>query len=385
MLKKYVPRPDHPLAMAYPFFPLEEQILLKDELGAILNGKLSQGPRTAEFERNFSAFCGAHEGIAFPSCSSALETALNALGVRRGDEVLVPTETFISTGMAVHLSGARPIFTEIHPSDFSMNFSDAWSRVTDATKGAIVVHFGGFISSHFRKFTRKMKESGRFVIEDAAHAHGATMDGLVAGNIGDAGCFSFYPTKIITTGEGGMLVTSQKDLSRRARSLQNRGIDLNNAVESYNVPGRNNRFTEIAAALGLSQLRSLPQFLKNRRSSAAMYDHLLNTNPFYKPLLPASGSKPSYWRYTIVAEKTFNREALKSLLHQDGIAIDWAYSPTLHLQPVFKELYKTKNGMLPASEKLLQHHLCLPMHARLRREDIEYIVERLSFHSSTLF
>src|SRR6185503_18465389 len=146
-------------------------------------------------------------------------------------------------------------FTEISPSTFSMDFDDASSKVTDRTRGAIVVHFGGFISPDLPEFVKKMNDSGRFVIEDAAHAPGAELNGKRAGSFADAGCFSFYPTKIMTTGEGGMLVTEREDIARVARSLQNRGRDMTNPEESYVVPGRNNRFTEIAAAMGLSQLR----------------------------------------------------------------------------------------------------------------------------------
>jgi len=373
--------PAHPLTTAFPFFPPEEQQWLTNELGEILNQQLAMGPRVAKFEKEFAAYCGQPYGVAFPSCTSAMEAALRALGVGPGDEVLVPVETFIATGMVVSLVGASPVFTEIEGQSFSMDFEDAWSRVTEKTKGAIVVHFGGFISPSLVAFVDKMRSSGRFVIEDAAHAPGAQLNGRFAGSFGDAGCFSFYPTKIITTGEGGMLVTGRSDIAEIARSLQNRGRDMGSADERYALPGRNNRFTEIAAAMGLSQLRCLPEFLEQRRRVAEVYDELLLQSELFVPLLASDGIRPSYWRYVAMPTVKLDRIVLRDLLAKDKVSIDWAYDPPLHLQPVYQDLLGTKPGMLPKSEDILSRHICLPMHARLREIDAEYVVDRLLHHT----
>jgi perosamine synthetase len=380
----YEHNPAHPLTTAFPYFPPEEQEWLQRELGQILNVQLAMGPRVAQFETGFAAYCGQPYGIAFPSCTSAMEAALIVLGVGPGDEVLVPVQTFIATGMVVTLTGAQPVFTEISANTFSMDFEDAWSRVTDRTRGAIVVHFGGYISPQLPEFVRRMNESGRLVIEDAAHAPGAELDGKRAGSFGDAGCFSFYPTKIMTTGEGGMLVTAREDLAKVARSLQNRGRDMNNPAESYVRAGRNNRFTEIAAAMGLSQLRCLPEFLERRRSVAAVYDELLLKSEMFVPLLAENGSVPSYWRYVATPTVAIDRVELRDKLAQDRISIDWAYDPPLHLQPVFQQMLDTKPGMLPVSEDIMSRHICLPVHARMRAEDAEFVVERLLHHVSSM-
>src|ERR1044072_1140848 len=331
----YAPSSTHPLTTAFPYFPPEEQEWLTNELREIMNGQLAMGPRVARFEKEFAAYCDAPYGIVFPSCTSSMEAALNALGVGPGDEVLVPVETFIATGMVVSLVGARPVFTEISATTFSMDFDDAWSRVTDRTKGAIVVHFGGFISPDLPAFVQKMHDSGRFVIEDAAHAPGAELNGKRAGSLADAGWFSFYPAKIMTTGEGGMLVTTREDIAKTARSLQNRGRDMNNPSESYVRPGRNNRFTEIAAAMGLSQLRSLPEFLNQRRRVAAIYDEVLLASELFVPLIANDKSAPAYWRYVATPSLKIDRQQLRDRLAEDGIPIDYAYDPPLHLQPVF--------------------------------------------------
>jgi perosamine synthetase len=376
--------PAHPLTTAYPYFPPEEQEWLNAQLREILNGQLAMGPRVAEFERSFASYCGSPYAVAFPSCTSSMEAALIALGVGPGDEVLVPVETFIATGMVVSLVGAIPIFTEISEQTFAMDVDDAWSRVTERTRGAIFVHFAGFISPDLPDFVKRMQDSGRFVIEDAAHAPGAELNGRRAGTFGDAGCFSFYPTKIMTTGEGGMLATAREDIASVARSLQHRGRDMNNREESYVISGRNNPFTEIAAAMGLSQLRCLPQFLEARRRVAAIYDELLLGSEVFVPLLATGESSPSYWRYVATPTVDVDRAQLRDRLAADGITIDWAYDPPLHLQPVFCQKLGTKPGMLPRSERILSHHICLPIHARMRDCDAEFVVERLLFHARSL-
>jgi len=384
MSTNYEHHPDHPLTTAFPYFPPAEQTWLANELSQILNSQLAMGPRVAKFEQEFAAYSGAQFGVAFPSCTSSMEAALIALGVKAGDEVLVPVETFIATGMVVTLAGATPVFTEIEQQTFSMDFDDAWSRVTDKTRGAIVVHFGGHISPGLPEFIKRMHDSGRFVIEDAAHAPGAELGGKRAGSLGDAGCFSFYPTKIMTTGEGGMLITSREDVAHVARSLQNRGRDMDSRDEKYVLAGRNNRFTEIAAAMGLSQLRCLPEFLARRRAVAAIYDELLLKSEVFMPLLAEAGDAPSYWRYVATPTIEVDRIALRDKLAADKITIDWAYDPPLHLQPVYQTTRGTKPGLLPQSEKIMSRHICLPVHARMRDEDAVYVAERIIHHTLSL-
>lgn len=374
----YVPDPlNHPLTVAFPYFPVHERKILHQDLEEILTGKLSAGHRTEEFENKFAAFCGAKHGVAFQSGTAALESSLIALGAKAGDEILVPVETFIATGMAVHAIGAKPVFTEVDPETFGMDFQYALSRIGPKTRGAIVVHFGGMISPELPEFVAELRKRGLFVIEDAAHAHGSELGGLRAGAIGDAACFSFYPTKIMTTGEGGMVTTNREDIDGITRSIQNHGRDLSSPVEIYSIPGHNNRFTEMAAAMGLSQLRCLPEFLKARRAIATIYDTHLGKEKTFTPVSPGKGSLSAYWRYVIVPRVNVDRKKLRTALAEDGIHIDWAYEPALHLQPVFRSLFNTAPGMLPGSEALLSKHICIPVHARMRAEDAQYVVERL--------
>lgn len=376
--------PEHPLTVALPYFPPREQEWLRGELGEILNGMVSMGSRVARFEKEFASFCGVSHAVALPSCTSALQISMIACGVEAGDEVLVPSQTFVATGAAVANIGARPVFTEIDESTFSMDFDDATSRITARTRGAIVVHYGGFIDPRMVRFIEQMRTGGRFVIEDAAHAHGATLEGRLAGSFGDTGCFSFYPTKIMTTGEGGMLVTSDARIHGIARSLQSRGRDMSAPVEIYNRLGTNNRFTEMAAAMGISQLRCLREFLAARRRVASLYDEAFGSGELGTPLTPRPGVVPSYWRYALVPREAVDRVALRAALAEERIFIDWAYEPALHLQPVFRELFGTAPGMLPRTERVMSRHICLPIHARLRDEDVRFVIDRVRHHLARL-
>ncbi|HLM23826.1 MAG TPA: DegT/DnrJ/EryC1/StrS family aminotransferase, partial [Pyrinomonadaceae bacterium] len=191
-------------------------------------------------------------------------------------------------------------------------------------------------------------------------------------------------TKVMTTGEGGMLVTAREDLARTVRSLQNRGRDMDSPVESYVLPGRNNRFTEMAASMGLSQLRCLPGFLAQRRRMAAIYDELLLASELFVPLLANDGSLPGYWRYVVTPTMKINRKVLRDRLAADRITIDWAYDPPLHLQPVYRNTLGTHPGMLPKSEAILSRHICLPIHAEMREGDVQYVAERLVHHAKLL-
>jgi dTDP-4-amino-4,6-dideoxygalactose transaminase len=175
-----------------------------------------------------------------------------------------------------------------------------------------------------------------------------------------------------------MAVTSEPRFAEILRSLQNRGLDLVAPNELYARPGRNNRFSEIAAAMGLSQLRCLPEFLAARREVARTYDTLLaRHSEILTPVVAEQGSLPSYWRYVVLLRHEIGRPELKKLMAAEAISIDWAYDPPMHLQPVFTRMYNTSVGMLPRTEKLLSTHICLPVHARMRVLDAEYVVERV--------
>lgn len=358
--------------MADPHFTEEDRKWIHREIDAILDGPLSMGPNVQAFEREFAAMVGTRHAIAMNSCTAALEVALASQNVA-GGEVIVPSETFVATGMAVHLAGATPVFAEISELTFCLDLQDVERRVNARTKGMILVHMGGLITPDIEKFRKYCDEHGLFLIEDAAHAPGAKLGGCVAGSFGHAGCFSFYPTKVLTAGEGGMLTTNDDAVGEYARSQQHRGRDMHASVERYCRPGRNARMTEMAALVGRVQLSHLDEFLAQRQRLAAIYQRELQGDQRVRVIMADEPTASSCWKIPVLLDATIERTLLTKTMGAAGVSVDWAYQPALHLQPVFRDLYGTTEGHLPRTEDLLARHICLPCHPRMSVEDAAYV------------
>lgn len=354
--------------MADPHFSEEDRKWIHREIDLILDGALSMGPNVQKFEQEFASRVGVRHAIAMSSCTAALEAALCSKNVA-GREVIIPAETFIATGMAVHLSGGTPVFAEISELTLCLDFDDVKRRVTPKTAGVILVHMAGLVTPDISQFRQFCDDKGIFLIEDAAHSPGARHQGREAGSFGHVGCFSFFPTKVITSGEGGMLTTDDDEIAAFVRSIQNRGRDMQTRTERYVLPGRNVRMTEMAALLGRVQLSHLEEFLGRRRQVAAIYRRELTGLPGAKLILPAALESSSFWKVPLLLDQSVDRVLVTERMAAAGIAVDWAYQPALHLQPVFRDLYGTTEGMLPRTEDLLSRHLCLPCHPRMADED----------------
>jgi len=362
--------------MADPHFSEEDRKWIHREVEAILDGALSMGPNVLAFEREFAARVGVRHAIAMNSCTSALEAALLSKDVV-GREVIIPAETFIATGMAVHLTGGVPVFAEISGSTLCLDLEDVKRKVTPRTAGLILVHMAGLITSDILEFRQFCDENGLFLIEDAAHSPGARYAGREAGSLGHAGCFSFFPTKVITAGEGGMLTTDDDEVAAFARSFQHRGRDMSSRIERYLVPARNVRMTEISALIGRVQLSHLDEFLARRRQVAAIYERELSKQPELQMILPSTLESSSFWKVPLVLDPSLNRALITERMAAAGVSVDWAYQPALHLQPVFRNLYGTAEGLLPRTEDILNRHLCLPCHPRMTDEDAIYVATAL--------
>lgn len=364
------------ISMAGPHFSEDDRKWIHRELDAILDGALSMGPNVHAFEQEFAARVGVRHAIAMSSCTSALEAALLSKGIA-GREVIVPAETFIATGMAIHLAGGIPVFAEISESTLCLDLDDTKRRLTQRTAGVILVHMAGLITPNILEFRQFCDDNCLFLIEDAAHSPGACHGGREAGSFGHAGCFSFYPTKVITAGEGGMLTTDDDEIAFFARSFQHRGRDMQSQIEQYSMPGRNVRMTETAALLGRVQLSHLDEFLARRRQVAAIYARELSALPGLRLIMPTTLESSSFWKVPVLLDHSLDRSSITKCMAAAGVAVDWAYQPALHLQPVFRDIYGTTEGQLPRTEDILSRHLCLPCHPRITDEDAMYVARTL--------
>ena len=364
------------ITMADPHFDTIDRERIHREVDNILDSALSMGPNVIAFQEEFAKQMNVRHAIAMNSCSSALESALLVHQIK-GKEVIIPSQTFVATGMAVHLSGGQPVFAEISPNTLCLDLDDVKSKVTKNTAGIILVHMTGIITPDIKAFKNFCKESNLFLIEDAAHAPGAILSGEYAGTIGDVGCFSFFPSKVMTSGEGGMLVTNNDEIARFARSYQNRGRDMSSIVEIYNMPGRNVRMTEMSALLGRIQLEKLDDFLKKRRALAKIYQKELFGVDGINVLIPEDLKSSSFWKVPIILNSDIDRSVLTEHMQLNGISVDWAYNPPLRLQPVFVDLYQTFEGQLPITESSLASHICLPCHPRMEEKDALYVAQVL--------
>ncbi len=328
----------------------------------VLSGNLAQGAEVAAFENEFSgvASAGLHS-VAVNSGTSALHMALIALGIGSGDEVIVPSFTFAATANAVRLVDAVPVFVDIEPSTFCLDPQCVESAVTDRTKAIMPVHLYG----HPADMTRIMeiaRRHGLLVLEDAAQAHLATWDGRFVGSIGDAAAFSFYPTKNMTSGEGGMVVTGDSDVARTVRLLRNQGMETRYANE---IVGFNTRMTDVHAAIGRVQLRRLEEWTATReRNAAFLSEHLRGVTV---PTTSAD-ARHVFHQYTVRIEGGA-RDDFSAALAARGVGSGVYYPTPVHRLPSF--------GLecdLPETETAAAEVLSLPVHPALSSADLEAIV-----------
>jgi dTDP-4-amino-4,6-dideoxygalactose transaminase len=340
-------------------------------LATLRSGHLVQGPRVLEFEAAISDYVGVNHGVAVSNGTAALQIALLAHGIGPGDEVIVPAFTFAATGNAVLLAGATPVLVDIRRDDFTIDPSLIETAITPRTKAIIPVHLYGH-TADMNAIESIARTRDVAIIEDAAQAIGATWQGQKAGSFGTA-CFSFYGTKNITTGEGGMVTTNDAALAQRMRVLRNQGEE-----ERYrtDVLGGNYRMTEMQAALGKSQLKKLDTWNKQRRTNADILSSRLNgaERRVEKPVeRPAAGH--AYHQYTVRVPAA-KRDQLVAALKQDGIEAGVYYRRALHQQPLYIE--RGIGGSFPVAEEAALQVLSLPVHPALSPQDLEKIASSVN-------
>jgi dTDP-4-amino-4,6-dideoxygalactose transaminase len=352
------------IPIARPLIGDEEEAAV---LAALYSDRLVQGARVRELEERFAAFCGTREAVAVSSGTAALMVALTVHGLGPGDEVITTPFTFAATANAVLFTGARPVFVDVRSGDFNIDPSLIEAKITPATRAILPVHLYGQ-PCDMEAITSIARKHSLFVVEDAAQAHGASVDGKMAGSFG-TGCFSFYATKNMTTGEGGMITTDDPATAKKARRFRSHGESSRYVSESL---GYNFRMTEILAAIGLPQLRMLPERNEQRRANAAyLTEHLHGViTPKEMP-----GRHHVYHQYTVRVPSldgtSTARDALAAKLTEAGIQTKVFYPVPVYRQPLYLDLgYRDR---LPVAERLSREVLSLPVHPALSPDDLKTI------------
>ena len=334
----------------------------------------SAGKYVEGFEQAFAEFCGVKHAASCCNGTVALHLALMALGVKRGDEVIVPTLTFVATANAVAYCGARPVFVDSEPETWNINPSLIEQKITPRTRGIIVVHLYGH-PADMDPVMSIARRHGLFVIEDAAEAHGAEYKGRRIGSIGDIATFSFYGNKIITTGEGGMVVSNDESLMTRVRQLKGQGMDPSRRYW-FPIVGYNYRMTNVAAAIGLAQLEKVDWHIERRREVASWYYEALQGEPALILPVEKEWAKNVYWMFTVVLNEgtAVDRDSLMAALAQEGIETRPVFYP-MHILPPYRKL--ARGQAFPVAEWLGSHGMNLPTWAGLTRDDVEYVCTTL--------
>ncbi|MCA9398330.1 MAG: DegT/DnrJ/EryC1/StrS family aminotransferase [Candidatus Omnitrophica bacterium] len=362
------------IPVCVPYLGKKEERYLNDCIKT--NWISSAGEYISKFEESFSQYCGQKYGIATTNGTTALHLALAALKIGPGDEVIMPAFSIASTAFAAVYCGAKPIFVDVEPDTWNINPALIEARITKKTKAIIPVHMYGHPCDMdaIMKIARKYK---LYVVEDAAEAHGAEYKGKKAGGFGHISCFSFYANKIITCGEGGMVLTSNKKLAERCQRLKNLSF-LKEKRFWHEELGFNFRMTNMQAAIGLAQFEQIEKYVNLRRKNAVLYTKFLKDVPGIQFPVERKNVKNVYWMYGLVLEKDFplTREQLMNKLRDKGIETR-TFFISLHNQPVFKKIGLAAKEKFPVSANISRQGLYLPSGSGLNKQEIKYICDSI--------
>jgi len=370
---------------AQPYFASDIENILQDIKDILITGQLTQGKHLSNFENEMSKYVGTRYAVAVSSGGVALELALQALNIE-DKEVIVPTQTFIASAFSVVRAGGKPILVDVNHDTLFIDPDEVKKKLSKKTVGIMPVHMFGLSPPKLvNEILNISKTNNLFVIEDAAHAHGASVNGKKAGNLGDVGCFSFYATKVITTGEGGVVTTNRKDIFEKILELRNHGRSLRNQL--FDCPGNNFRLPEIPAVLGKYQVLLLDKIVTHRNLIANIYKEELDDAigvELLKTDFPESSN--AYWRFPLYLDKKIDRmELQKRMWSGCGVRITWMYEPLCHLQPFFVKKFKHNFGDFPVAEDAIKKLINLPTHCGISKLDAHRITGCLKKNVKCLF
>ena len=360
-----------------PYFFKEDIEFITERVREILEGKsfLSQYKYCEEFEDKFSTYIGRAFAITTCNGTSAIELMLRSLEIENG-EIIVPTNTNVCTAFPVVRTGNRPVFADCSK-DLTLDPESVREKITEKTRAVITVHIGGLVSPNTYELLEICEEKGIPLLEDAAHAHGALLDGMKGGSFGVASAFSFFSTKVMTTGEGGMFLTDIEEVAERGRILRNIGKVSGKGYDYYHEEiAYNWKMSEITALLGLTQLKHLEVFVKRRNEIAQILNEELDGVDGIEVLEIPKNCRSSFYKYIVFLDKGIDKKRLLEMLKVEydirlGASV---YDLPLHMQPAFKQF---ADGHLPTAEDLCPRHICLSNYYTMTDEDAVYEAECL--------
>jgi dTDP-4-amino-4,6-dideoxygalactose transaminase len=343
------------------------------------SGRLILGPYTRDLERALQSYVDVPHAVAVSSCTAALEIVLRFLGVQ-DREVIVPTNTFVASANAVVFAGGRPVLCDIDPASLCLDVRDMERKITPRTKAVMVVHIAGLLHPEIEEIERICRERGLELIEDVAHAAGATYKGRKAGSFGVAGCFSFYPTKVMTTGTGGLITTRRADLASYAQRLRHHGAGRGGLTDIQEL-GNDWLMGEISAVIGLAQFSELEAMIAHRRQVAARYTRALSGSELFQVLPEYPDCRHVFYKYPVTVDTVSGRNTLvEELKSTYAIETGSIYYPPIHRQPYHARMLGVKPADFPRAESVLGRIVCLPVSARMTDEEIDYVLT--SLHSA---
>lgn len=358
--------------MSQPHVGEEEIAAVADVLRS---GRLAMGPRTAEFERRFGEFLNSPHAIAVNSGTSGLHLAILSLGIGPGDEVITTPFSFIASANCILMAGARPVFVDVEEDSFNMDPALIESAITARTRAILPVHVFGE-AANMTPILSLARRYNLGVIEDACEAIGARHAGRLAGTFGDAGVFGFYPNKQITTGEGGIIVTGDQRIRDYCVSAKNQGRDDDSQWLTHVRLGYNYRISEITAAIGVEQVRKLPEILHIRRERAAKYLDLMSDIPGVRLPVQWDHEDHSWFVFAIRVEDGL-RDPLVEELNRRGIGCKAYFHPCIHLQEFYRREFGHHEGMFPVAERQSRQTLVLPFFTGISDEQIQHVAGTL--------
>ncbi|HQS83366.1 MAG: perosamine synthetase [Alphaproteobacteria bacterium 16-39-46] len=373
------------IPIAVPSLGDEEWQAMREPL---LSGWLTQGPKVLQFEEEFAKLHDVKHALAVTSCTTGLHLALKALGVGPGDEVIIPAFTWVATANVVLYCGATPIFCDVDEETFNIKVSDIPSKITERTKVIIPVHLFGLCADIHA--IRSIVPSHIKILEDAACAAGASYKGLSAGSLGDMAVFSFHPRKSITTGEGGMVTTQDKELNRLSEIMRNHGAEVpeevrHSSAKPYLLPdfkmlGYNYRMTDLQAAVGLVQLQKLHSFIRERQTWAEYYTEKLQGIRWLKPqATPDYATQHAWQAYVCYVDPDLApmpRNDIMDILQKKGIATRPG-THAVHMLSFYKDKYRIKMDDFPGAKACDHNTMAIPLHNKMTQEDFDYVIEAL--------